>query len=197
MNVLGCLFMVPVVATFVLYAMTFANINRAVKLGLNYKPKPDDEFGIGFGCSDESVRLPLPQTNQVEADDTVAEPKETDESPSLGSKNKKAERLNDLRLALSLCRGLFISFFILTLTITPCIVISVYDFDQRFSTFAHIYPFLLLRLCATVNFIIYPIFHSSFWHGYINVFTSLFNLTARIRQQLRQFFARSLNQIFS
>ena len=45
-NILACLFLAPVLATFVLYKKTFSKIKKAIKLGLNFKPKPLDKIEI-------------------------------------------------------------------------------------------------------------------------------------------------------
>lgn len=61
-NILACLFLVPVLATFVLYKKTFSKIKKAIKLGLNFKPKPLDEIEIEL---EEALKIE-PELKQTE-----------------------------------------------------------------------------------------------------------------------------------
>ena len=42
--------------------------------------------------------------------------------------------------------------------------------EHTWPAYAHLYPYVFFRLCASATPIIYPLFHSSFWKGYKNVY---------------------------
>jgi len=184
-NVLAGICLIPMVATFFLYMKIFRNINKAIKLGLNYKKKPDDEFeAMGFGPETEET---------IKMKPTLREDEEDSGPSKVEEQENRNTNLKDLIVALSLSKGLFISFSILALTITPFFVVSVFDFEKVWPTSLHLYAILFFRLCAAVNPIIYPLFHSSFWKGYKNVFRTFYNFITLKIQQFRLFCAKQLN----
>jgi len=94
---------------------------------------------------------------------------EQEEDINLESKDSE-KNSNNLILALSISKGFFITFMFVALSIGPFLVASVFDYDKRWPAYAHLYPYAFFRLCAAANPIIYPLFHSSFWKGYKNVY---------------------------
>ena len=204
-NVLAGIYSIPMVATFFLYMKIFHNINKAIKLGLTYKQKQDDEFeAMGFGVdAEETIKMKPALREDEEAIKKDSGPKKVEEAiemkpdsvPSKPEEQKenRNKNLKDLLVALSLSKGLFISFSILALTITLFFVVSVFDFEKVWPTSLHLYAILFFRLCAAVNPIIYPLFHSSFWKGYKNVFRKFYNFITQKIQQFRLFCAKQLN----
>ena len=88
-------------------------------------------------------------------------------------RKERAEKLKKkpkMKIAFRFFKGLFITYAVTFFSLVLILTISVIDFDQNFSSYFHMYPWLVMRLCAAINPIIYPIFHFSFWKSYKIVF---------------------------
>lgn len=162
-------FLVPLGVTFALYYKIFSNILKAISFGLTVKSKPTG------GLVNE------PQTA-----------KETSEC--VKRKSSRRRNWHNFILTLNISKDLFISLAITALTVIPVLIISVFEFDRGLSLDRHIYVWIFFRLCACLNPIVYPFFHSSYWHGYINVYEHVIytkrqrtlskkNKSARMRRQ--------------
>ena len=140
-SVFACLFAVFLGSIFATYMKIFTTIKKAISLGL-------------------SATTEQKPSNEIEQEEDV----------KLDSSKESEKKSNNLTLALSISKGFFINFTFVALSIGPFFVASVFDFDKTWPAYAHLYPYVFFRLCASANPIIYPLFHSSFWKGYKNVY---------------------------
>ena len=142
--ILACFFLLTLVAMFILYANIFAKIEQATHLGL------------ATSKHSEKATKKQPDTEKI------------DESDTFLKTNRNKDK--SFKIASRLSKGLFVSFAITAVSIVPGFIVSVVDFDSTFPSYFHLYPWLAFRLCAAINPIIYPVFHSSFWQAYMNVY---------------------------
>lgn len=84
--------------------------------------------------------------------------------------NTQTTRINELRITLKFAKGLFVSLLIYAITNIPFSIMNLVDMDQVLPSYVHLYPWMLVRLCSSLNPIIYPLYHSSFFYGYKKVF---------------------------
>ncbi len=84
-------------------------------------------------------------------------------------KIKMNKNLNDLRISLKFAEGLFVSFLVYSIAIVPFCLVNMLDYNHKYASYIHLYPWFLVRSWSSFNPIIYPFYHSSFRFGCKNV----------------------------
>ena len=74
--------------------------------------------------------------------------------------------LDELRIAFTFSKGLFVMNLMYLFTILPMCFTMIADTDQEWPAYIHLYPWLFYRLCSAATPIVYPLFHSSIRRGY-------------------------------
>ncbi len=82
--------------------------------------------------------------------------------------------IDELKKAFKLAKGLFVMYFMYTLSAFPLFIIVLIDDEQKFPSYAHMYSWLFLRMCAAATPVVYPLYHVSIRQGYMNVFRLIF-----------------------
>ena len=85
------------------------------------------------------------------------------------------------KIIIKFSEGIFVSFLCKSIGNIPILIVHAFDTDRSWPTAIHLYAWLFFRLSAALNPIIYPIYHSSFWLGYINVYHRLFFTKKQIK----------------
>lgn len=106
-----------------------------------------------------SLGLTAPHFNDVDTQMIIIRP----------TKIKMNKKLNDLRLSLKFAEGLFVSFLVYSIAIVPFCLVNMLDYNHKYASYIHLYPWFLVRSWSSFNPIIYPFYHSSFRFGCKNV----------------------------